>query len=190
MLSQLRPAIVLTIILTLLTGLIYPLVVTGIAQLAFPGQANSSQIVRNTIVVGSSLIGQNFTAPKYFWSRPSATSPDPYTANASSGSNLGPTSQPLVDRVKASVAALKATGIAGPLPEDAVTTSGSGLDPDISPAYAQLQIARVSTTRSLPVDRVTGLVNQQTKAPILGIFGEPSVNVLALNLALDALASK
>ncbi|QND54070.1 potassium-transporting ATPase subunit KdpC [Phyllobacterium sp. 628] len=185
MLAQLRPAIVLTLILTAVTGLLYPLAITGVGQTLFSAQANSSQVMRGDVVVGSSLIGQNFTKDIYFWPRPSATSPDAYNAGSSSGSNLGPTSQVLVDRVKASVDALKAGGATGLLPADAVTTSASGLDPDISSDYAKLQIERVAKARALPAETISALVAANTRHPVLGIFGETGVNVLALNMALD-----
>ncbi len=184
MLSQLRPAIALTIIFTLLLGLAYPLAITGVAGAVFPAKAQGSLIEKDGVVIGSSLIGQNFTSDTYFWPRPSATGPDPYNASGSTGSNYAPTSAALMERIKGSVAAL---GQTTPVPADAVTASGSGLDPDISPAYAALQIARVATARGLDPAAVTTLVASGTDQPILGIFGEPRVNVLALNLALDAL---
>lgn len=185
MLAQLRPAIVLTIIMTLLLGLAYPLAITGIAGAVFPNQAKGSQIERDGVVIGSSLIGQNFATDVYFWPRPSATGPDPYNAGASTGSNYGPTSAALIERTKASVNALGATT---PVPADAVTASGSGLDPDISPAFAALQVERVAAARGIDAAQVTALVEAGTGHPFLGIFGEPRVNVLALNLALDGLA--
>ena len=186
MLSQLRAALALTVIFTILLGLIYPLAITGAAGALFPQTANGSPIEKDGVIIGSSLIGQNFTSEKYFWSRPSATGPDPYNAAASTGSNYGPTSAAMLERIAGSVAALGQTTA---VPADAVTASGSGLDPDISPAYAALQAARVATARGLDPAAVTALVSAGTSQPILGIFGEPRVNVLALNLALDALAT-
>jgi len=181
MLDQLRPAIVLTILLSALTGLAYPLAITGAAQAAFPAQANGSRITRDGVLVGSALIGQNFSQPAYLWPRPSATGPDPYNAAGSSGSNIGPTGKALVERVAGAVAARGG----GPLPADAVTTSGSGLDPDISPANARLQLPRVAAARGVDPASLETLLAQMTAMPILGIFGEPRVNVLAFNLALD-----
>jgi len=163
MLQFIRPAIVMTVLFTLLCGIAYPLAMTGIGQAAFPAAANGSLITRDGVVVGSSLVGQNFTDAKYFWPRPSAAGAG-YDGLASSGSNLGPTSQKLRDRITETVATVEATGIAGPLPGDAGTASGSGLDPDISPAYARLQVARVAAARSLPVDTVAQLVEQQVEA--------------------------
>lgn len=188
MLQLIRPAVVMTVLFTLLCGIAYPLSMTGIGQAAFPAAANGSLITREGAVVGSSLIGQTFTEPKYFWSRPSVAGSG-YDALSSSGSNLGPTSHKLKERVARSVAAIDATGIAGPLPGDAATASGSGLDPDISPAYARLQVERVAAARSLPVDQVSQLVEQHVEGPQLGFMGEERVNVLKLNLALDALAT-
>jgi potassium-transporting ATPase KdpC subunit len=184
----LRPALVLFIVLGLITGVAYPLIVTGAAQALFPGQAAGSMILRDGKPVGSSLIGQNFSDPKNFWGRPSATSPMPYNASGSGGSNLGPLNPALVDAVKARIEALKAAdpGNTAPVPVDLVTTSASGLDPHISPAAAAYQTARVARERSLPLDRVQALVAQQTETPLLGFLGEPRVNVLRLNLALAA----
>lgn len=177
------------LIFTILTGLVYPLVVTGIAQLVFPHQANGSLIVRNGQTVGSSLIGQQFSDPKYFWGRISATGPYPYNAASSSGSNLGPTNPALLDEAKARIAALHAADPSNtqPIPVDLVTSSGSGLDPDISVAAALYQIPRVARLRGLSQSAVRALVDQYTQGRQLGFLGEPRVNVLELNLALDGL---
>ena len=198
MLQHIRPALVLIVLMTVLTGIVYPFAITGIASVIVPGRAGGSMITRDGTVIGSALIGQNFTADKYFHGRPSATNtadPNdatktidaPYNAANSMGSNLGPTSQALVDRVKASIDAFRKDGVNGPIPADAVTTSGSGLDPDISPAFALLQVSRVAKARNLPEDRVRSLVESEVSGRFLGIIGEPLVNVLRLNLALDAL---
>jgi len=186
--SLLRPAITLFVALTLLTGVVYPLAVTGIAQLLFPRAANGSIVTVNGKAVGSALIGQQFTEPGYFWGRPSATGPQSYNAAVSSGSNLGPLNPALSDAVKARIEALKAAdpGNDQPVPIDLVTASGSGLDPDISLAAADYQAARVARARKLPLDQTKALIEQHADRPWLGIFGEPKVNVLALNLALDA----
>jgi K+-transporting ATPase ATPase C chain len=175
-------------LLTILTGVVYPLVVTGIAQVLFPSQANGSLIVKDGQPVGSALIGQPFDDPKYFWSRLSATSPVAYNGAVSSGSNLGPLNDALVDAVKARVDALKNADPANPrpIPVDLVTASGSGLDPHISPAAATYQVARVARVRGLPEATVEGLVTRHTHGRQLGMLGEPVVDVLALNLALDA----
>lgn len=189
MFKLVRPALVILILLTLVTGVAYPLAVTGIAQVAMPQKANGSIIRRGDVVVGSELIGQNFTSARYFWPRPSATSPDPYNASASSGSNLGTTSAKLRDRVAADVERLTSSGMTGAIPADAVTASGSGLDPHISPAFAQAQVDRVAAARQLPVQQVRDIVTSHIYGPDFGIVGEPRVNVLELNLALDALKS-
>ena len=200
MLREIRPAIVLLVALTLITGLAYPLAMTGVAGAIFPNQAAGSLIERDGKVVGSALIGQEFKDDKYFHGRPSATTapdpndstktvPAPYNAANSGGSNLGPTSKALADRVKEDVEKLKAENPQGAVPVDLVTTSASGLDPDVSPEAALFQVPRVAKARNMPEDRVRDLVNQNTKGRFAALLGEPRVNVLALNLALDA-ASK
>lgn len=187
MAAYLRPALMSLIFFTVITGVVYPLVVTGIAQVVFPFQANGSLIVKDGKVVGSALIGQTFDEPKYFWGRPSATSPVGYNAAASSGSNLSPTNPALVSAVQGRVDALRAAdpGNTAPVPVDLVTTSGSGLDPHISPAAALYQVTRVARERKLLPDAVRALVEGHTEGRFWGLLGEPRVNVLALNLALD-----
>jgi potassium-transporting ATPase KdpC subunit len=184
--TQLRPAIAVLVLLTLLTGFLYPAVVTAIAQVAFPNQANGSFIVVNGTTVGSSLIGQAFDQPKYFWGRPSAAGKG-YDGTSSAGSNLGPTNKDLIDRISQSVDQMRAANGGGPVPVDLVTTSGSGLDPDISPAAAEYQVARVAAARSMTVDDVRAAVARHTDGSFLGFIGEPTVHVLALNLDLDGL---
>jgi len=187
--AQLRPAIIMLVLLTVITGLLYPLAVTGLAQVLFPQQANGSMIVKDGKPIGSALIGQPFDDPKYFWGRLSATSPFPYNAAASSGSNLGPTNPALITEVQGRIDALKAADPSNtqPIPVDLVTSSGSGLDPHISIAAALYQVPRVARARGLSEDRIRQLVNQFTEDRQFGLLGEPRVNVLKLNLALDTL---
>ena len=189
MTSTLRPALVLFGLLTLVTGVAYPLLVTGIAQSVFPSQASGSLVLQAGQPVGSALIGQLFTQPKYFWGRPSATADQPYNASASGGSNLGPRNPALMQAVQTRVGALRAAdpGNGLPVPVDLVTSSASGLDPEISRAAADYQAARVARVRGLPEPAVRALVEQHTQRPWLGFIGEQRINVLALNLALDAL---
>jgi potassium-transporting ATPase KdpC subunit len=200
MLREIRPAIGVLIALTLITGLAYPLAMTGIAEVIFPNRAQGSLIERNGTVVGSALIGQQFTSDKYFHGRPSATTapdpndatktvPAPYNASNSGGSNYGPSNKALIDRVQGDIDALKKENPSQPVPSDLVTTSASGLDPDISPEAALFQVPRVAKARNLPEDRVRQLVGENTEARLLGLLGEPHVNVLQLNLALDKLAA-
>jgi potassium-transporting ATPase KdpC subunit len=200
MLQHIRPAVVLLLLFSALTGLVCPLAVTGIAQIALPRQANGSLIEKDNAVVGSALIGQNFKTDRYFHPRPSATTDTdpndasktidaPYNAANSTGSNLGPTSQKLVDRVKAGVEAWRTMAGPGPVPADAVTTSASGLDPDVSPQTALAQVASVAKARGLAEDKVRALVDASVENPAFGLIGETRVNILRLNLALDQLKS-
>jgi K+-transporting ATPase ATPase C chain len=200
MLKEIRPALMVMVALVVITGLAYPLAMTGIAEVLFPDQAQGSLITRDGKVIGSALIGQEFKDDKYFHGRPSATTtadpadasktvPAPYNAASSAGSNLGPTSKALIDRVKGDLATAQADNPSTPVPIDLVTTSGSGLDPDISPDAALFQVPRVAKARNMPEDSVRKLVNDRTQQPLANVLGEPRVNVLALNLALDQLAS-
>lgn len=201
MLKEIRPTLVLLVALTAITGLAYPLAITGLAQLVFPDQAQGSLVRKDGTVVGSALIGQNFADGRYFHGRPSATTepdpkdptrtvPAPYAADNSAGSNLGPTNKALIDRVGGDVETLKAENPGVDVPADLVTTSASGLDPDISPEAAAFQVPRVAKARDLPADRVAEIVRRSVQGPALGVFGEPRVNVLALNMALDTLGQK
>jgi len=197
MAREIRPAIVILLALTLITGLVYPLAITGIAGILFPHQAQGSLVRQGDTVVGSALIGQHFTSERYFHGRPSATTapdpadatksvPAPYNAANSGGSNLGPSNKALIDRVRGDIAALKKENASDPIPPDLVTASGSGLDPEISPEAALFQVPRVAKARNMPEDRLRQLVREHSEARFLGLLGEPRVNVLALNMALDA----
>src|SRR5215471_20232000 len=201
MLREIRPAIVLIIALTLITGLVYPFAITGVAEVMFPYQAQGSLVERDGKVVGSALIGQEFVSERYFHGRPSATTapdpqdstktvPAPYNAANSGGSNLGPTNKALIERVQSDVDKLKQENPSAPVPIDLVTTTGGGLDPDISPAGALFQVPRVAKARNMPEDRVRQLVNEHIEGRTLGLLGEPRVNVLALNLALDRASAR
>ena len=201
MLNQLRPALVILVLLTVLTGLAYPFAITGLAGVLFPSQAGGSLVTSNGKIVGSALIGQSFTSDKYFHGRPSATTapdpkdasktiPAPYNAANSSGSNLGPTNKALLDRIKEDTAKLKAENPNAPIPQDLVTTSGSGLDPNITPEAAFFQVPRVAKARNIPEDKLHDLVSNLVEGRTLGVIGEPKVNVLALNIALDRLPKK
>ncbi len=189
--SEIRPALLMLVVLTAITGVLYPLLITGIAQLAFPRQSNGSLIVRDRQVVGSSWIGQPFSSPRYFWGRLSATAP-PYNAGSSSGSNYGPLDPALTEAAKARIEALRAADpqATGPVPVDLVTASGSGLDPHISPAAAEYQVARVARARGLSMEVVRARVAHNTTGRFLGVIGEPVVNVLELNLDLDVLSAR
>jgi K+-transporting ATPase ATPase C chain len=183
----LRPGFSLIVLMTLVTGIIYPLIITGASKVAFATEARGSLVERDGRLIGSRLIGQNFTDPKYFWGRPSATSPQPYNGTASGGSNLGPLNPALIDKVKANAKALRDADPANSaaIPVELVTASTSGLDPDISPAAAYYQAGRVAQTRKIPLDELRALIAAHRREPLLGVLGEPTINVLELNMALD-----
>jgi K+-transporting ATPase ATPase C chain len=185
----LRPSVCLIAVMTVLLGVIYPLIITGLGRAAFPSEAAGSLIQSGNTPIGSKLIGQNFSDPKYFWGRPSATSPQPYNGLASGGSNLGPLNPGLIDKITANVKLLRDADPQNtrPIPVDLVTSSASGLDPDITPAAAEYQATRVARERNLPLDKIEALISQHVKDPLLGFIGESVVNVLELNLALDLL---
>ena len=185
--QQLRPAVAILVLLTLMTGFAYPAVVTGIAQVAFPSQANGSFITVNGAAVGSTLIGQSFADDKYLWGRLSAAGRDGYDGTSSAGSNLGPTNKTLIDRITASVDEMRAKNGNGPVPVDLITTSGSGLDPDISPATAEYQVNRIATARSMTPEAIRAVIARHTTRPLFGFLGQPAVNVLLVNLDLDGL---
>jgi K+-transporting ATPase ATPase C chain len=188
--AELQRAVLMTLVLTVVTGLLYPLAVTGLAGLLFPYQAAGSLIMRDTTVIGSGLIGQSFSGARYFHPRPSAAGDKGYDATASGGSNLGPIDRRLIDRVQEAVTALRADNQSAAVPVDLVTTSGSGLDPHITPAAAEFQVSRVARERGVPEEQIRSLVRRHTQGRQLGLLGEPRVNVLQLNLALDAMAPR
>jgi K+-transporting ATPase ATPase C chain len=185
--TQIRPAVAILVLLTLITGFAYPAVVTGIAQVAFPSQANGSFITVDGATVGSTLIGQSFDDPKYLWGRPSSAGKDGYDGTSSAGSNLGPTSKALIDRITASVDDMRAKNGGGPVPVELVTASGSGLDPDISPAAAEYQVNRLATVRAVTPEAVRAVIARHTTQPLFGFIGQARVNVLLVNLDLDGL---
>jgi len=189
MMRCIRPAVSLLVVMTILVGILYPLAITGIAALAFPSAAHGSLVYRNGTLVGSSLIGQQFSDPRYFWGRPSATTPQPYNGTASSGSNLGPLNPALLDAAKSAAKALRDADPdnPAPVPVELVSASASGLDPEISPAAAQYQAARVARLRHVPIERIEGLIEAHERGRLLGFIGEPRISVLELNLALDQL---
>lgn len=189
LLSQIRPALTMMVIFTALTGLAYPLAITGIAQVALPFQANGSLVIKDGKTVGSALIGQNFSGDRYFWPRPSVTADAPYNAAASTGSNLGTTSAALKERVAADIKRLGDAGISGSIAGDGATASGSGLDPDISPVFAAAQVRRIAQARGLAEEKVHQILDEYSQSRLIGFIGEPRVNVLEINLALDSLSA-